>query len=631
MKHKILSATLLLCASGLTSAYAEDVFKNDPVVVTATRYEKSVSKEGKSISVVTEDEIKKSGKKTVADLLEIIPGVTITRKGVDGGITNVYIRGSKSGNVLLMIDGVRVTDPIGIEKLYDISGIMSSNVERIEVVKGAMSSMYGAMASGGVINIITKKGSGKQVTIAGEYGSNNTHKESVSVSDSTEKSNFFFSGSHYRTDGISKAKRSDSINSYDDDEYQNITASGRIDTKIGDTASVSMTMNYTDSELDIDDGSYADDPNRVYSSKLFTSRGEFKHSPFTWWTYKGGVSYMSFIREDVDPVDAIDTTENNTSTFNGANVGADLISIFNILNFDVLTLGVDILDEKGNSYSAYAASPSISEEKSIFTKSFFVHDAINVADILNINAGARIDDHDVFGSHWTWDSSASVVIPLTGTKFKASTGTGFRAPSLYELYDSYAGNAELDPEKTFVYDAGIYQEFFSGLFSIDCTYFVQKYKDMIQYNNSTYKYYNADNKITYKGVEVSSTVRLFEALVLMYGYTYLKYDTEDTVYKRPAHKHTASAIITPVSGLNITAVYLYVDNRNDQYYPPSAWDPVDVKLHSYHKFDMNIRYALNETITFTARGENLTDEDYEETYGYNTKGRSFYGGAEITL
>jgi vitamin B12 transporter len=636
MYQKIFRIMLLLCALSFTAASAqeENIFTNDPIVITAARYETSVSREGKAISVITEEDINRSGKKNLADVLEAVAGVTITRSGSEGSIANVYIRGSKSGNVLIMIDGVRVSDPTSAGNLFNISGITSSNIERIEVVRGAMSSMYGAEASGGVINIITKKGAGKKLTLAGEAGSNKTFSESVSISDSTEKSSYFFSGSHYKTGGITSAMENNSSESFEDDSFENITASGKINSKITENASVDFTMNYTDSKSDIDDGSFQDDPDNTYTSKLFTSHGEFKHSPFSWWTYKAGVSYMSFVRDNIDPKDSVDTTENNASTFNGSNSKADFMSIFKIFDINTLVIGADILNEKGRSTSSYydtfasADSMSIFEEKSILTKSVFIHDSISAFNMIYLNAGARIDDHEVFGTHNTWDASAAIVLPVTGTKLKCSAGTGFRAPSLSELYGIWGGNDQLKPEKTYVYDAGVYQEFFSGIFSIDCTYFVQNYKDMIEYNDNTWKYYNADGEISNKGVEVVSGIIIHDVLRINYGYTYSDYsETGDTtVLKRPKHKHSASLTLSPVTGLDITGSYLFVDERYDY-----LTATTNVKLDAYHKFDVNIRYSLNDMLTFTARGENLTNTDYMETYGYNTKERSFFGGVEVVL
>lgn len=638
MNSKILKSVLfiLFCFSYIAS-FAAEVFKNDPVVVTATRYDTSVSKEGKAITVVTEDEIKKTGKKTLADVLETVAGVTVTRYGTEGSLSYVYIRGSKSGNVLVMIDGVKISDPMAIGNMYDISGIMTSDIERIEIVKGAMSSIYGAEASGGVINIITKKGKGKRVTISGEAGSNKSFKESVAVSDYNGTSSFYFSGTHYKTEGISSAKKKGS-GDFDKDSYENITASGKMDSKLSDTATILFSLNYTDSSLDADDGSFEDDPNNVYTNKLFTSRGEFSHSPFKWWSYKLGASYMSFVRENTDPADALDTTENSVYTYNGSNYRLDFLNKLNLFDINILSVGFDLVNDRGSSTSAYhddwsnSNSISIFKEKTLWTRSFFVHDSLSLFEIFNVNAGFRLDDNDVFGEHWTWDSSASLIIPVTGTKFHGSTGTGFRAPSLFELYGQFGGNEDLKPEKSFVYDCGVYQELFSGIFSIDVTYFVQEYKDKIIWISS--KYDNLDGKVKNSGVELSSTIKILDFLRGNYAYTYIKYDkTNDTsaTLKRPAHKHSASVTVIPVAGLDITLSYLYTDDRKDVYYDPATWSQSIVTLASYHKFDLNIRYSLNDTVTFTFKGENLTDEDYMETYGYNTKGRSFYGGAEITL
>ena len=560
--------------------------------------------------------------------------MTISRSGSEGSLANVYIRGSKSGNVLILIDGVKISDPTVPGNLYNISGIMTSNIERIEIVKGAMSSIYGAEASGGVINIITKKGAGKKLTVTGEAGADKTFAESVSLSESTENGAFFFTGSHYKTDGISNAKKpAGSSGKYDNDNYKNTSASSKMSSNISDKASVNLSMNYTDSKTGIDDGSFEDDPNNIYTSSLFTSRAEFKHSPFKWWTYKGGVSYMSFARENVDPKDGVDTTENNVNTYNGSNSKIDFISIFKIA-FDTLTFGADIIDERGRSTSSYydtyilSDSLSIFPEKSITTKSLFLNDEISLFDMLYLKAGGRIDDHAVFGSHWTWDSSAAVVLPVIGTRLRTSAGTGFRAPSMSELYGMWGGNDQLKPEKTFVYDTGINQEFFNGDLSVDCTYFVQKYTDMIDYNGTTWKYYNADGEISNRGIEVSSAVKLGGILKISYGYTFFDYTktAKTTILKRPAHKHSASVTLSPFTGLDITGNYLYVAKRYDYLTSTS-----NVRLDPYSKIDMNIRYSVNEMLTFTARGENITDADYMETYGYNTKGRSFYGGMELVL
>jgi len=646
MRKKILSMTFLLCAAGFSGAAAqtEKVFFNDPVVITASRYETSVSREGKDISVVTEEDIKKSGKKNLSEILESVPGVTISKKGIDGGIANIYIRGSRSGNVLILINGVKINDPMGIEKLSDISSVQTSNIRRIEIVKGAMSSMYGAEASGGVINIITKTGGEKYVKISAEAGPDRTFSESVAVSDSSEKSTLYFSGTHYSTDGISKVKKINSTGNFDNDKYENRTVSCALTTETSEKSKALFSMNYTDTNADIDDGTDEDDPNHVYKTSLFTSRGEFSHSPFAWWNYKFALSYMSSVRDDIDPSDAVDTTENDSYRFNSKNTNFEMLSNFNTADINLFTIGAEILHETGSGESVfYTTWPAagfesqILDEKSVVTKSIFLHDSLSVFDMLFLSAGGRLDTFDEIhlnrsgDYNKTWDASASFIIPVIKTKLSTSYGTGFRAPSLYELFSKY-GNEGLKPEKSWSSDYSISQELFDGAFSAGCTYFRQKYKNMISFGTTNYE--NIDGTVRNRGVELTSSLKPVEMISLVYCYTWIKYDeTENSqaILKRPEKKHSASLTLIPVNSLSLNISYLYVDDRKDAYYDSLTWTTTNVRLDSYHKFDMNIRYALNETFTFTVRGENLTDSDYMETYGYNTKGRSFYGGAEIVL
>ncbi|HNX25047.1 MAG TPA: TonB-dependent receptor [Spirochaetota bacterium] len=622
MNYKILTPVLVMF---YVMGFSETVYKNDPVIITASRYDSSISKEGKSITVVTEKEIKDSGNKVLGDVLESIPGVIINRSGTDGGLTTVNIRGSKSGNVLVLIDGVKISDPMGVgSKLFDISNIRTDNIERIEVVRGAMSSMYGAEASGGVINIITKKGIKRSVVLTGEAGSNKSFGESVSVSDSTENSSFNFFGSHYRSEGISKAKDQTGNNDFDNDGYENVTMSGKMSSKISDNIAVDYTLNYIDSNFGVDDGASEDDINHINSSKVFTSRGDLKFSPFTWWNIKGGLSYMSYVKEDVDPIDPTDAFDGNTFTYDGSNTGFDFINKFNIGDFNTLIAGYEHFKETGSSNSNWG----IFEKKSLDTDSVFIHDSVSVWNRLFLNLGARLVDNELFGENTAWDTSVSYILPVIETRLKASAGTAFRSPSLYELYDSFSGNKDLKPETSFVYDVGVYQEFFDGVFSIDCSYFVQSYEDMIT-TDIAWKYINLDGVVENKGVEFISVLRLNNFLKASYGYTYLKYTKNESgqeILKRPANKHSASLTVTPISGLDVTGTYLYVDTRKDYLTASSS-----VTLKSYSEADLVIRYKFNETLSFNAKCENITDSKYEESYGYNTKGRSYYGGVEISL
>ena len=620
-----LLVSLLTFTLFFTPAYSQEATKEAQITVTASRFNNSVVKEGKSITVITEEDIKNSGKKSLSELLETVPGVLVTRVGTDGGLTGIFIRGGKRGNVLMMIDGVRISDPMGIEKAYDISGIMTAGIERIEIVRGSMSSLYGAEASGGVINIITKKATERKLIVSGEGGSDKSFRGTVSASDVTEQSTFFFTGSFFRTHGISKASKSSVINSYDDDGYSNTSASGRMTSALWDNALVNFVMNYSDSKADMDDGAFQDDPNASYTNKLFTTRGEFSHSPFSWFNYKTGVSYMSLVRSDVDPVDFIDTTESNASSFNGSNINTDLIMNFSIMNMNIITLGGELLNERGSSASAYSFAPGIFEEKNVLTKSLFIHDRLSIADMLFLNAGARLDSHEKFGNHYTWDASSSFIVPVIETQLRVSVGTGFRAPSLYELYDSWVGNEDLDPEKTLVYDAGVSQDLVNGMVILDFGVFRQKYTNLMG-SDSSYKFINVDGTVKNSGFEASAVIKPADFISFTYGYTYIKYEGDadsKAVSKRPKHKHFASLLLMPLDGLSVMLAGAYIGKRYEQIYGGGAHT-----LDSYYTLDINVRYIIKENFAATLRCENITNSDYEETYGYNSKGLTVYAGLQ---
>ncbi|MCL2025401.1 MAG: TonB-dependent receptor [Leptospirales bacterium] len=621
MKHIILLPALALCLHFFSLQVFSQTDPNDStIVITASRSWNSVVKEGKSITIITEDDIKNSGKKTLPDILESVPGVTVTRNGADGGLANVFIRGGQRGNVLIMVDGVKINDPMGIEKAYNISLIGLFSVERIEIVRGAMSSMYGAEASGGVINIITKGGA-KGLGFSAEAGSGRSFDGVFSAG--TESS--FFSVARTYTNGISQAKKNLSVPSYDKDAYSNTAVTGRIKKDISDTASLNFVMNYTDSKTDLDLGAFQDDPNYTSSNKLFTSKGEFSHSLFSWWTYKAGVSYMSYARDYINPDDLINPYGDSATVYTGSNMGAEFISVFNILDIDRLTIGFELFDEKGSSTSGYyddwsvPANPGyvvdIFKEKSVLTRSAFIHNALSIG-IWNLNTGARLDSHELFGSHITWDASSSISIPVIGTVLRSSVGTGFRAPSLYELYDPAYGNPDLEPEESFIYDAGIYQEIFEGLISFDASIFKQRYKNVIEWGWAAG--YENGGKESNKGAEASIALRPADFLTLAYGFTTLRYDK--TVPKRPRNTHNASALVS-FKGLNVMLMYLYTGARTDQ----------SNRLASYHKLDLNARYSVNENIGLSLRCVNLTDAAYEDSYGYNTRRRSFYGGMDFRM
>ncbi len=595
------------------------------VVVTATRYETQAKETGKSIEVITEEDIKKSGKKSVSELLEMLPGVTITGYGNYGSSTKVYIRGSRKANALILVDGVRLSDPTSVGKQVDLGILTSDNIERIEVIKGAMSSLYGSEATGGVINIITKKGKGEpSVTAGAEGGSLKYHREYMSTFGSTEKMNYSFNITKVSTEGESSVKEiTPQSYEFDKDGYDNLSASGAVGIKVFRNATLDMTMRYMDSEYEFDDGVDDDDPNNKIIRSYFTGGAIFRHSPLDFLMYQGGVNYSSLVRNYLDNNDFIDTTEESLYIYQGRNLGANFLVSLSAADINELTLGVDYHKEAGETGSHWG----VNDEKEIYDVGFYAHDKISLLKILFLNGGMRYEKNEEFGSHTTFDGGVSLTVPVIGTLIRASAGTGFRAPTLYELYDPSYGNEDLDPEESFTYDVGIEQGILGKMITIGATYFIQEMENEIKWTGTGYT--NIEGKIKSRGYELDLKLRPFDFLYAAYNYTYVDYEKEDEsrALGRPAHKHNASLNAVIMEKINLNLAYTY-QTKTKSYQTATT----HYNLKGYDKLDLNIRYNdITKNLSARFRVENLLDEDYELAYGYNTPGRTFFTGLDLKI
>ncbi|MCM8819934.1 MAG: TonB-dependent receptor plug domain-containing protein, partial [Candidatus Omnitrophica bacterium] len=222
------------------------------IIVTATKTLNYQAEVGSSTTVISEDEINRSGKKTVYEVLKGIAGVSVVQNSAFGGVTSIYLRGAKPAHALILVDGVEVNDPMSTDRSFDFAHLTVDNIERIEIVRGPQSTLYGSDAIAGVINIITKKGEGKP-TLSGyfEAGSHNTFKENLVLAGNLDKLDYSVSVSRLDTDGINKV-----ASGSEDDGYKNTVISSKIGYKIFDNSELSLVTRFTDAKTSLDDGSY---------------------------------------------------------------------------------------------------------------------------------------------------------------------------------------------------------------------------------------------------------------------------------------------------------------------------------------------------------------------------------------
>jgi vitamin B12 transporter len=595
-----------------------DTVTMEETVVTASRIEELLKYSPDSVTVVTEEEIQEKGKQTVVDVLRDVPSVFIRQQGSHGGNEEINIRGTDSSHTLIMIDGVVVGDPMKSSGKIKISDISTDNIEKIEIIRGAQSVLYGSDAIGGVINIITKKGKGKpKYYISAEGGSYETFREKVGVSGSTDRINYAASLSRLDTKGVSKAD--EELGNIEEDYYHDTSLSARIGGRISETIRANISANHSESSMDYDNTGV--DADKVMNTTITTVSTNLDQDLFDWWQH-----VVKFGVTDIEREYMNQGAFNNS--FDGTSKVASWQHNFFIEDIDTVTAGFDYQEEDGDSKSSSGSSDI--PKKSVDTKSFFIQNKLTPFKGLSFTLGARHDDHQTFGGEDTYKGALAYFFEKTKTKVRGSYGTGFRAPSLYQLYSSY-GDANLRPEESKGYDAGIDQELLGGKISLSLVYFHTKIDNMIEYNSSTLTYRNIA-KVRTEGWETVFSYRPAKSLSLNAHYTYTeaKDETEGDsnngkyLQYRPQHTGGAALNIKPLDQLNLNLSAQYVGKRYRN-------DDNTAEMSAYTLFNLAASYDVTKYLRFFGRVENLTDKKYHSVYKYGEPGIGIYGGIKVTF
>ncbi|MFA4909732.1 MAG: TonB-dependent receptor [Desulfobacteria bacterium] len=601
-----MSLSTLVCAQEKTG-----VVEMKEVVVTASRLEEPLRYSPDSVTVVTEEEIQKKRGGTVIDVLRDVPGVSIAQYGQFGGGASIYLRGTNNAHTLIMIDGVRVGDPMATDGKMSISDLSTDNIERIEVIRGAQSVLYGSDAIGGVINIITKKGKGKpEFFLSGEGGSFETFRERLGVSGSNDKVSYSASILRLDTKGVSKADKD--LGNTEPDYYRQTNLSARLDAQISETVRAGFSVRHSKSKMDYDDAGV--DAVKVQNTGITSSSINFDQDLFEWWQHIIKLGTTGTKRE-YTANGAFDETYKGTT---------NLVSWqhnFFVKDKDTITAGFDYQEDSGDLQSVWG---DISEKK-VDTKSFFIQNKLTPFKGLSFTLGARHDNHQTFGGEETYKVALAYLYEETGTKIRGSYGTGFHAPSLYQLYSSY-GDPNLKPEESKGYDVGVDQEFFGRKVLLSVTYFHTGIKELIDWNWTTWKYYNI-GEVKTKGWETLVSFKPLNWLTIDANYTYTeaKDDTtdRDLIY-RPRHKGGVALSIRPLEGLNVT---LDVQNVGNRYRNTAN----TLEMPDYTLVNLAASYQATKRLQVFGRVDNLTDKNYESIYQYGEPGIGVYGGIKVTF
>ena len=643
MKHLIFFiASFIIFISTPFSLFAQEKEVTlGKVVVTATRVETPMEEIASSVTVISSEEIERKKKTHVMEILRGIPGLDVVRTGGAGKNTSVFIRGANSEHTLVMIDGVEVNDPISPGRSYDFAHLTVDNIERIEVIRGPQSTLYGSDAIGGVVNIITKKGEGKpKFFLSAEGGSFTTFREATGISGGNKWVNYSFALSRFDTEGISTASKKDG--NYERDGYENTSLSAKLGFKPMDNLGIDFILRYMDAKTELDNfaGVGGDDPNYVQKSNQFLFKAQVGLSLFDqFWTQKLGFAINDHDREIKNKKDPQHPFDSERGQYDGQLIKFDWQHNIQLHKTNGLTFGLEYEEEEGKSRyyweSQWGPGESLFPKKTANIKGYYIQDQIKFWDRFFATLGVRMDDHSRFGSETAYRIAPAYLIKEIGTKIRGTFGTGFKAPTLYQLYAPATlwgpiGNKDLKPEKSKGWDFGIEQDLLKNRVILGATYFRNDFKDLIQYEMGQ-GYINIAKAKT-EGVELFSSVKPIDDLTVRANYTYT--DTEDKrtgedLIRRPKNKFGLDLNYHFLKKGNANLGVIYVGKRDDLDFSISP--PRRVKLDRYTLVNLAASYDITKNVQLFGRVENLLDKEYEEVKGFGTLGLSFFGGIKLNF
>jgi vitamin B12 transporter len=632
-------ACLGLVPAALAAQEPADTAKLAEIVVTATQYPTTPDSVAATVSVIRGDDLRARGIHFVADALREIPGAQVVQNGPYGATTSLFVRGGESDYVKVLVDGVAVNQPGGF---FDFGSLTTDNVERIEVLRGPGSVLYGSDAIAGVIQIVTRQGRGRTTAGAtGEAGTFNTARLEGTAQGGGEWGGWSASASRLTSDGTYAFNN----------DYGNTSLTGRLDVRPDDRTEAGVSARWYDAvyhfptdfigtPVDHDQHTadrtlaLAVDGSRRLSSAVeaqlllgrsdMTARYENEPDPAP------GPSDASSSRTDVDRTSA----EGRLQLRLPATVRGVAGAAFEQQHQNDGTTDLD--RDNWGFYAQASASP---------------------VERLQLTAGGRLDQNERFGSFWTYRASA-LAFAAAHTRIRGSVGTGFKEPSFFENFDSpfSVGNPDLKPERSFSVEGGVDQDLMGEDLGIGVTVFAQRFRDLVQFTFLTASptdpnYFNiaaADAS----GVETMLRVRPSARVEGSISYTHLSTEVTDagfdsgeaatfvegeSLLRRPDDAVTVRADGTVTDRVRLGATVLWVGSRDDIRFAPFPEPSQRVTLPSYTTVDLSATATLMHArpgtpgLDLTARVENLFDEDYEQAAGYPAPGRALFVGASAQV
>ena len=620
----------------------------DEVILTANKYEKKQIETGKVVSVINRQQLEKNGGRSLSELLNTVAGTTIMGANNNLG-TNLTtsIRGSSAGNVLILLDGIPVNDPSVISNYFDLNFLNPDQIERIEILKGGQSTLYGSDAVSGVINIISKKAKLNKLSANGNIttGSYKTLKQSIGISQGGNKADYSITYTHLTSDGFSTAYDKNKTGDFDKDSYNQHVVNGRLGYKVSKKLKTSLSGSYSNYKTDLDVSAFTDEKDYtvknnnkqlgvgiIYSLNKGTLHANYNYN-------RAERNYLDDSLYKSSPY-----VDYSISNYTGRTHYAELYGNWKISMWELLVGGDYRFNNTNQSYwstgtfGPYAPPVLIVNMNQISPYASVVYKKKS----FNLELGSRLNIHSEYGNNVTFTLNPSYLIKGKAKLF-GNIYSAFKSPTLYQLFDQSAGNVDLAPEKGIISEAGA--ELFSlKSFKARVVGFYRKTKDAIVYtfNPSTFesKYLNVSKQTNY-GAELEANYTKGK-LNITANYTYTNGKTisaydgtgaplgKDTsyfnLYRIPKHVINLTAGVQVTKAFFVSTQIQSVSKREEYIYgdvPEILKAYTIINLYSEYMFVKNIKLFLDL--------KNITNKKYFDFLGYNTRRFNFTGGISFQL
>ncbi|MBG9376265.1 TonB-dependent receptor [Panacibacter sp. DH6] len=594
----------------------------DEVVVTATKSPKKLSETGKVLTVITKAQIERSGGKDFAQLITEQTGII-----VNGAVSNagkdksLFLRGATDKYTLILLDDIPLNEPAGVGGSFDLRLLSLDNIERIEILKGSQSTLYGSNAVAGVINIISKKPATAkpQFNALATYGSFNTFKGNANISQKAKVLEYDLNYTYYNTDGISEAKDTTGKANFDKDGFTQHAVQAVVGINITKQLKISPYYRFTQFTGGYDADAFTDAPNN-YNASLVNSGLDGRYN------YAKGTVHVNY---GYDFTKRLYAGQYGDFTMKGKFHHAEL--------FVNHTFSKALQMVAGANLQVYRidAPDTVNSIVSPFV-SLFLHSNNG----WNIELGGRYNQHNKYGGNATYSFNPSYLINEK-IKLFANVTSGFRAPSIGELFGPYGANPDLKPEKSNTQEAGVQAVIANKKITATITGFNRTITDVIVYNTN-YTYENRDKQHDF-GAELELSITPVEQLNIKASYAYIDgkitqaLQGKDTSYynllRRPKHSVNLYAGYQVSKQLFISASTQVIGKRTDNYFDPNTFVATQVDLSAYALVNMYAEYRfLKSRLNVFVDAKNLFDKtNFYEVYGYGVQGINVTGGVRLRL